>query len=37
MLKYKNVFLMVDRCILKDTKVFLGEVTKCWFEYPRAR
>jgi hypothetical protein len=20
--KYKNVFLVVDRCILKDTKVF---------------
>jgi hypothetical protein len=22
MLKHKNVFLMVNRCILKDTKVF---------------
>jgi hypothetical protein len=22
MLKYKNVFIMVDRCILKNTKVF---------------
>jgi amino acid permease len=22
MLKYKNVFIMVDRCILKNTRVF---------------
>jgi hypothetical protein len=22
MLKYKNVFIMFDRCVLKDTKVF---------------